>query len=1114
MPDKTFNNFRNSVGGNSGNDQPKSYRASSRSTVKTVDPDVSGAKKSYDDIFKHAKTTAAEFNKFYIKSSATAVKTVADITITTYNKMYVSMENMHKSYISSVLSREAKAAQEAAGYWANVRSGSGSGNNSGIIYGSNGSVISGNNPSSSSSSYGGSYDISGAMKSLGDSIGNKVGNATSRIDKMSTDKIADSVSAGAGKSASGIGKTVGSMVAKTIGDLLGSYLKIWYDRFKQGIDRIYNTYEQTYTHVSVLMNQDQEQYMKWQTSATDSITQMGLKNNVALSEVMKTLDNVVGMGITGQEAQNKALADTINKTLSPFVDTASDAYTDLQLTIGRDFIEPITGMGEALNQQVGSSRVFNKSINQVIEMLNPIMMNAQSQYAQDNLGDMMAQLEASGMSTADASEYAFKMANIAKNPYEALTGGDIESAVIAATSSDVTNINANMQAGRQFQTSIMSGADRSNAIGLDAIASVTGMGGSYAYWMNGKNPWEGTYNVDTDSQSAYDQLFENYSNDKYNTATAQRNISSENSMLGVAQFKQRYPDAYNILEEISGKLGEIISTMLVLKGGDIISNLVGGKGGSLLKSAGKVVGKGVKGLGKAATSVGGKFAASTIGQNLASAGGGSLGVGMAGVAAGGALAVYGGTQAVKSIQKANSGASSDKEKAQATGDAVGYGIGAAGGAVAVGALLAGSGPIGWAALAIGGLAVGITELVKATREETAVVGKLNEEHDKQIEVLKQEQEARKENIKNDKETFEALEETEDKKRFLVEKGIVTEEEAQKMTTSGAEQYFKEWEEQANKISEAREKEAKEIMEQNTKQAKEDADKYYEQNKGAIVSAVQSADESKQKEMLKSLGIGDDKIKDIMSKSGDDRNQAINSALTTKDGLFGWWGKSTIENMSAEDYKSFLEGYNVEGAIAPKYTESEYEAMNKEYSDAKSTVSNYSNKDNLSSSERSELEAAREILNTKYKDGMPSMYAAGIDYVPSERLAMIHQGEAVLNQYENRDYRRASAITSLFGSGGLAASGLFGLLTKKSSLDLDKSEGTYTEITDAISACAKLIVDAINKISGNQQPQAPSNSYDRLVETYNSKYNTTSVNQSATDQYSSLVRLEPSIVRGR
>ena len=97
-------------------------------------------------------------------------------------------------------------------------------------------------------------------------------------------------SAGKLKAASAVFDTTVSVLRKTV--------QIWSNRFFSGMEKIINTYEDTFQSQAVMTGISQQEYFDYQNNEAKKLSDLGLQNNIAMSDVMAATSQFVNKGIT------------------------------------------------------------------------------------------------------------------------------------------------------------------------------------------------------------------------------------------------------------------------------------------------------------------------------------------------------------------------------------------------------------------------------------------------------------------------------------------------------------------------------------------------------------------------------------------------------------------------------------------------------------------------------------------------------------------------------------------------------------------------------------------------------------------------------------------------
>ena len=370
-------------------------------------------------------------------------------------------------------------------------------------------------------------------------------------------------------------------------------ISIWGDRFEQGIQRIVTTYENTYHEVSLMTGLNQSTYKSFQDETLSFLRDNNLDNVIRISDVMNEMRNAVVSGITDAgDAQNIALQNSITKAINPFIDTQSDAYQDLQISLGQKFIDGTNGIVEAVNQNVGQTRFVSKNLNNMLEAFEPVLQNARDENMSNQLADLAASLEAevkSGRITSDEAQNRLAYAENSMKQYDILQNGSV--AEIASLTKTLDEMNR-LGIKNNEENAIKVGSMMSDNMGefneyYSKLNKGNLLGGSILNTELGTNIFaydtskqvENTGN--TSVEDAQKSLIENIS-DTF-TSLYKKESTAENMMTGVAQFQQTYPDAYKILQKMVGLLTTIAISPFIKDGfSSLIKN---GKNSGLFDNA-------------------------------------------------------------------------------------------------------------------------------------------------------------------------------------------------------------------------------------------------------------------------------------------------------------------------------------------------------------------------------------------------------------------------------------------------------------------------------------------------------------------------------------------------
>lgn len=568
----------------------------------------------------------------------------------------------------------------------------------------------------------------------------------------------------------------GAQVFQVAADGFKKIMSNWLNRFTTGMDKIIDTYESTFQAQAVQTQISEDQYFDRQRDMQESLNKQGLQNNIAITDVMQATADFTKSGITNMtQAMSMGEQSAISKVLAPYLDMQSESMTSLEIAMP-GITKSLAGIGAHISDTVGQNRFTVKNLQSLIDLTEPISLSAKK----DMLGEeglaMIEDLVSKGMDMQTATQMATDIADAVRDPLgKGINSNNVAIAsAIAAGKRDFTGI---ASYAMETERDIMRGTDKD--LGSAAALDSAGLWGVYNYDFE-KNFGEAINNLKAgkykgDTSSKYQERLQRLANDQYTTALSEKEILAQSLSLDMAIAQEKWPDLMSVIRAILPGIAQLFGVWI---GGKLLGKafgLGGGKGGLLSGAGSKLAGFGgtlktglTSGFAPGAAKVAG---AGKLG--FMSGTGGAI-AGAAGVAAGGAMAIKGGMDVYSDIK--------NNDVSWKTGASA---VGAAGGAVGAGALLAlgASNPIGWAALAVGGAALGIRKFGEMMEKQKEALGdsmvQMTEQIDNEIKEREKDQDKQMRQLKIAKEQVNRSTDLESAKRILIENGISTEEELQK-----------------------------------------------------------------------------------------------------------------------------------------------------------------------------------------------------------------------------------------------------------------------------------------------------------------------------------------------
>ena len=415
-------------------------------------------------------------------------------------------------------------------------------------------------------------------------------------------------SAGKLKAASAVFDTTVSVLRKTV--------QIWSNRFFSGMEKIINTYEDTFQNQAVMTGISQQEYFDYQNDQVKKLDDLGLKNNVAISDVMESTNQFVSKGITNfSEAAEMGQTAAIGKVLAPYLDQQSDAFISLSQSMGPKFTKSIMGMSEYVSNQTGQSRFITKNLDSIVDSMQYMTLAARKDLMSD---DELAKIEAltkpvseggSNFTMEQAMNYWTTKQDVLTDRYKAMNSGNMTEQILAATAltgedidkkfadlaqtfysnSDLNSINGQMAVGATLDSTGAGSIFGYNNLSQDALNNLdTIMNGNFTKSSGDDD------NSDENAESSYEKKFKEFADDELQTTKDMKDILGQNIATKLATLAQKYPDTYSVVKDL---------------GSTMIGTLIGFLGGKFIeKIGGKLLGKiGSKLFGKTATKVAGNI---------------------------------------------------------------------------------------------------------------------------------------------------------------------------------------------------------------------------------------------------------------------------------------------------------------------------------------------------------------------------------------------------------------------------------------------------------------------------------------------------------------------------
>ena len=366
------------------------------------------------------------------------------------------------------------------------------------------------------------------------------------------------------------------------------FTSIWMRRFEQGMDRIVNTYNETYHEVSVLTGTNQKDYREMQDSMKRYLKDNNLNSVIRISDVMKELHSAVKSGITDSaEAQTVAMQNSITKAINPFIDVTADSYKDMQLALGEKFVDSTNGIVKSVDKVAGQTRFVSKNINDMLEQFQPVIMNAKNDFVEKNMTETMSMIESLLSSGDITTEMANQMKqdayNLMYNQYGMLSSGNVSDILkVTEINKQGINVDENMtgalKAAYEPLIGIAKSFENSSALGKSIGGTEYGFGNRREIELllglnkeslnKAVDKAKETENPSDSQKSLISKIEDTFTN------LFKKDTWAENAGLQGAQFEQQFPDGFKVMKSMLSELKAITG---LIAGNFIANKLLDGR---------------------------------------------------------------------------------------------------------------------------------------------------------------------------------------------------------------------------------------------------------------------------------------------------------------------------------------------------------------------------------------------------------------------------------------------------------------------------------------------------------------------------------------------------------
>ena len=477
-----------------------------------------------------------------------------------------------------------------------------------------------------------------------------------------------------------------------------------------------SVYRDTYTNVSVRTGINRQTYYDNQWNLNNRLSSLGLRDNVRSSEVQTMWNSLANTGMNESQMFATAIDNVVTNKIVPYLDTTSQEFNLLNTRLNNDFVKDIRGINKANLEIAGNNYVTESLLNTIIDKVQPMSDEALQNLAlgSTEITSFVNTLMSKGYDRDTAVSYATKYFQAQEYGDQMLSSGSTADKLFMADImtnpklnlydlDDATNIMA-LYGNRALEFAGNLGGYSSSTNGVVTNMVAHSLGYTYGDFSNAyKLLDEGlTFTDIANNTSLTPAQISAYSNQATSTfASGQNQTIEELQSVTLENFMNELAVMYEtlgltgpiIVSAIEG-LGNILITWL---GANLIGKFFGGSGSGLLGKVGSAIKTGAGKVGTAA-----KTGLSAVGNGNMLAGVGNL----ASVAGGAYLGYQGFSNMASDISNGEFNFGTGLSTAQGiAGTTAAVAGGTAIGASLLGAsgVAAAAGPIGWAALAVAGI---------------------------------------------------------------------------------------------------------------------------------------------------------------------------------------------------------------------------------------------------------------------------------------------------------------------------------------------------------------------------------------------------------------------------
>ena len=396
----------------------------------------------------------------------------------------------------------------------------------------------------------------------------------------------------------------GSKVFDAILDIVKGAMGTFVNVAKQGMNRQIEIYNSTFQSLATQSGTTKSDYKSRQVQINNQLSDMGLRNNIATSEVQQMWKTLSDMGMSDADIQRYGLENVITKNIVPYLDLTSQSVNLLNTRLNGSFVKDIRGISKSNLEIAGGNYVTQDILNMMVSQLEPMTDLAIKELASASteVTTMVNSLIADGYSPEQAKAYAQKAFEAQNYSGNMLRNGSIYDKLLLTNAiqqgvnwTDPSQINDFMGVAMKTQADSAS-RTRGTGTALDALSTSIQ---AETYGLTMADMYAG-YKTNEKGGSKYvDELVEttnNAGNNTTNTAAEALKQFSEDEYQTREQLQEKTMEnltsEFAAIYETVGYWGDTINKTIQMvgaaasayMGGKFLDLLTGGKFGGMISS--------------------------------------------------------------------------------------------------------------------------------------------------------------------------------------------------------------------------------------------------------------------------------------------------------------------------------------------------------------------------------------------------------------------------------------------------------------------------------------------------------------------------------------------------